>query len=83
MVLVDGRARPQCAVFALRLLRDDKSVVIIHDWHRQAYHVVLQVCDVVEEIKGSEAAGGGIVVLRWKRGHPSMATFPSWWHAYP
>eukprot|EP00897_Mesotaenium_endlicherianum_P008655 jgi/Mesen1/7818/ME000413S07059 len=49
--LVDGRARVQCAVEALRHFRDPRrGLTFIHDfWHRPYYFIVLAFYDVVEQ----------------------------------
>eukprot|EP00042_Codosiga_hollandica_P048176 m.534820 g.534820 ORF g.534820 m.534820 type:complete len:230 (-) comp57608_c0_seq36:133-822(-) len=80
-VLVDGRARPQCAIFAADLLASPSSIVFIHDWNeRSGYHEVLQVYDIVEQQKEStQPGGGGLVVLRRKMPPAKMTHFPVWW----
>eukprot|EP00897_Mesotaenium_endlicherianum_P010111 jgi/Mesen1/9128/ME000058S08617 len=49
--LVDGRARVQCAVEALRHFRDpERGLLFMHDfWHRPNYFIVLAFFDVVEQ----------------------------------
>ncbi len=61
-VLIDGRARSQCALFDL--LRNGRSVVFIHDWNRRPeYHVVLQVYDVVaQQLESRQMGSGGLAV---------------------
>ena len=62
LVLIDGRARPQCAEKVIPYLTDD-AVVFIHDfWERPEYSWVLNICDEVESIKN----GQSIVALRLK-----------------
>lgn len=81
-VLVDGRARPQCALHALAKLRGPNSLVFIHDWHeprRVYYRIVLDFFDVVEAVE----MGQGIVVLKPKEGALEMyrakTSWPEWW----
>lgn len=81
-VLVDGRARPQCAFEALHLLRDLNSVVFIHDYFsnipdRSYYHIVEKWYDIVESVPGTP----GMVVLRPKQLSPKIpkSEFPEWW----
>ena len=62
LVLIDGRARPQCAEKVIPYLSDD-AVVFIHDfWKRPDYSWVLNLYDEVESIKN----GQSIVALRLK-----------------
>jgi len=83
-VLIDGRARPQCAYAALSQLRDHNSLVFIHDWNsllpdRTYYRTVLEWFDVIEEVAGSP----GLVVLRPKQARlrlPGPELFPEWWY---
>lgn len=62
VILIDGRARPECAVEALRHLKKN-GVVIIHDFfdkYRPHYRSALDHYEVVDSI----SARPGIVVLR-------------------
>ncbi len=62
LVLVDGRARPQCAEKVIPYLTDD-AVVFIHDfWERPEYSWVLNLYDEIESVK----KGQTIVSLRKK-----------------
>jgi len=62
LVLIDGRARPQCAEKVIPYLSDD-AVVFIHDfWQRPEYHWVFDMYEEVESIK----KGQSIVALRLK-----------------
>jgi hypothetical protein len=52
-VLIDGRARPECARAVLPWLAPE-GVVFIHDfWHRPHYHVVLERYEVIERLDRS------------------------------
>ena len=65
VLFIDGRARPQCAWAVLPLLRDEGSVVLVHDWddvRRKYYETALRWYDVIEHVKG----GPGLVALRRK-----------------
>ena len=48
VVFIDGRARAHCAKKALDYI-DENSKVIIHDWMREEYKVVLEDYDIVDE----------------------------------
>ena len=48
IVFIDGRARPYCAKKALDYI-DVNSKVIIHDWDRDWYKVVLNDYDIITE----------------------------------
>jgi len=81
-ILVDGRARPQCAFEALFLLRNLNSMVFIHDYYsnipdRSYYHIVERWYDIVESVPGTP----GMVVLRPKELKPKISKdeFPEWW----
>lgn len=80
-VLIDGRARPQCALYILDYLRDENSVIFIHDWNeRTGYHSILQVYDIVaQQVESTQPDGGGLVVLKKKPGNPKMTKYPEWW----
>lgn len=61
-VLVDGRARPECAKFIYDFLNEG-AYVFIHDyWGRKPYHVVEEKYKVVDHIK----QGQSLVVLQRK-----------------
>ena len=66
-VLIDGRARPHCAIFILKYLKED-SMVFIHDfWARPQYHNVLEYYDEVESVKDTIVqTGGSMVALKPK-----------------
>lgn len=81
-ILVDGRARPQCAFEALFMLKSINSVVFMHDYYsnipdRRYYHVIEKWYDVVVSVPGSP----GMVVLRPKKLSPNVQKeeFPTWW----
>jgi predicted O-methyltransferase YrrM len=62
IVLVDGRARPECAKKVIPYLKEN-AIVIMHDfWERPAYHWVLDYYEEIESIK----KGQTIVILRKK-----------------
>ena len=61
-VLIDGRARPECAKFIYDFL-EEEAYVFIHDyWARKHYHVVEEKYKVVDHIKW----GQSLVVLQKK-----------------
>jgi len=61
-VLIDGRARPECAKFIYDYLNKG-AYVFIHDyWNRPHYHVVEEKYQVIDHIK----QGQSLVVLRKK-----------------
>ncbi|PXF50143.1 hypothetical protein BWQ96_00303 [Gracilariopsis chorda] len=68
MVLIDGRARVDCAVKALSYI-GDHSVVVVHDaeriWTHRKYARVLHYYDIVDSIGGSERQG--IAIMRRKK----------------
>jgi hypothetical protein len=39
-IFIDGRFREACSLQALRLLRPDKSIVLMHDWRTAGHHAV-------------------------------------------
>ena len=70
-VLIDGRARPECAKFIYDYLNDGDSEsftasaghVFMHDyWPRKRYHVVTEKYDIVDSVK----TGQSLVVLQKK-----------------
>ena len=60
VVLVDGRWRVACALFALDYIRED-TVVFMHDFQRSIYHVVLQWYDEIKRVDS-------LVALKMKAG---------------
>lgn len=59
-VLIDGRARPECAKFIINHIHKD-SIVFMHDyWNRKYYHVVEEKYKVIDSVK----TGQSIVVLQ-------------------
>lgn len=55
VVLIDGRARAQCAKKVLKYLKDD-AVVFIHDfWARPQYHSVLEFYEEVASVKHDQS----------------------------
>lgn len=66
VVLIDGRARPECARAILPLLATD-GIVFIHDYFMRAhYRVVEEGYDVVEHL---DQTGQTLVALRPKQSH--------------
>jgi len=62
VVLIDGRARPHCAVECLKYI-DKDSIVFIHDYYkRPAYHWIEKYYDVIDSVKD----GKTLVVLKKK-----------------
>lgn len=54
-VLVDGRARPECAKFIYDYVKDD-GVVFMHDyWMRKHYHVVEGKYKVIDAVKDGQS----------------------------
>lgn len=68
MVLIDGRARVDCAVKALSYIGAN-SVVVVHDaeriWSNRRYERVLHYYDIVDSIGG--IARQGIAIMRRKK----------------
>ena len=65
-VLIDGRARPECAKFIYDFLNEG-AYVFIHDyWSRNHYHVVREKYKLVEYLKGAKLA---------KNSHPDCTLF--------
>ena len=64
-VLIDGRARPQCARYMHNFI-DENCIVFLHDWSksmdRPHYYSVLERYSVIKEILGYP----GIVALKKK-----------------
>lgn len=48
-ILIDGRARPQCARYMYDFIEKD-TVVFIHDWSRVHYRAILEKYEVIKEI---------------------------------
>ena len=48
VVFVDGRFRVACALTAL--LRFPKATVLVHDWMRTGYHVLMEHAMIIEEV---------------------------------
>lgn len=52
LILIDGRARVECARAALvQGLLKSNGYILIHDWERSEYHRVLEWYDLVQEVK--------------------------------
>jgi hypothetical protein len=60
-VLIDGRARKYCAKAIYNIINDD-IIVIIHDFNRKDYQLVLKYYDIIEQL----VDGQGIVALKKK-----------------
>ena len=90
VILVDGRARAQCAWFALPYLRRgtgaEHARTVVHDWReRAAYHSTLQLYDIME-LAGKDTESGmekNLVALAPKTDEPfpRMKRLPKWWTA--
>ena len=65
IILIDGRARQWCAEKALNYLNKG-SIVFIHDWVRERYHVVLEWYDLIEETQANLPDANGLGVLKKK-----------------
>ena len=54
-ILIDGRARPQCARYMYDFI-DDDCVIFIHDWHpcRTHYRSVLEKYTIIDEINSGQ-----------------------------
>ncbi len=64
IVLIDGRARADCAFKILNYIHKD-SIVFIHDyWARTEYHVITEYYDVIDSIKDTTQT---IVALKKKK----------------
>jgi len=61
-VLIDGRARPECAKFIYDYLNKGAHVFIHDYWSRPKYHVVEEAYDVVDSVKDGQT----LVVLKKK-----------------
>lgn len=61
-VLIDGRARPECAKFIYDYLNDGAHVFMHDYWARERYHVVTEKYDIVDSVK----TGQSLVVLQKK-----------------
>lgn len=79
LVLVDGRARPQCAWLAWSLLAEPiaSARVLVHDWKRTAYQrTVRTIYDVVDEAVQQDP---GIAAVRPKNETAgAMHSLPKW-----
>lgn len=54
-VLIDGRARPECAAFIRSFLKDG-GYLFIHDyWARKPYHVVSEIYDLIDSVKTGQS----------------------------
>jgi hypothetical protein len=82
VILVDGRARPQCAWLALSLLRKD-GVLMIHDWEqpgRAHYRIVLRWFELlhVEKSLAIFKVKDGKTAREWYSNPDEQ--FPPWWY---
>ena len=75
VVLVDGRARPQCAEFAYHYLLREDGLLMIHDFEiagREYYRIVLRWYELVHlEVS--------LAIFKKKKTFDSSLPFPSWW----
>jgi spermidine synthase len=54
-VLIDGRARPECAKFIYDYLKKD-GVIFVHDyWARKPYHVIEEKYKVIDAVKSGQS----------------------------
>lgn len=89
VVLVDGRARPQCAHFAHRRLLAEGGLLMIHDWEvpgREYYRIVLRWFELLHvehslavfkarSVENSGSRGGG----EEDEASAEGPGFPAWW----
>lgn len=61
-VLIDGRARKYCAKDIYNMI-DDDVIVIIHDFNRPDYQMVVKYYDIIEQLTD----GQGIAALKKKK----------------
>jgi len=67
VVLIDGRARTDCAYKILNYI-DKGSIVFIHDfWPREEYHKVFEWYDEVVSIKDTQLGDGGQTIVGLKK----------------
>ena len=67
VVLIDGRARTDCAYKVLNYI-DKGSIVFIHDfWPRSEYHKVFEWYDEVVSIKDTQQGDGGQTIVGLKK----------------
>tara|TARA_Y100000004_G_C8954924_1_gene430320 strand:+ start:3240 stop:3854 length:615 start_codon:yes stop_codon:yes gene_type:complete len=67
VVLIDGRARTDCAYKVLNYI-DKGSIVFIHDfWPRPEYHKVFEWYDEVVSIKDTQQGDGGQTIVGLKK----------------
>ena len=67
VVLIDGRARTDCAYKILKYI-DKGSIVFIHDfWPRPEYHRVFEWYDEVVSIKDTQLGDGGQTIVGLKK----------------
>ena len=67
VVLIDGRARTDCAYKVLNYI-DKGSIVFIHDfWPRSEYHKVFEWYDEVVSIKDTQQGDGGQTIVGLKQ----------------
>ena len=66
-ILIDGRARTDCAYKVLNYI-DKGSIVFIHDfWPRSEYHKVFEWYDEVVSIKDTLQGDGGQTIVGLKK----------------
>ena len=67
VVLIDGRARTDCAYKILNYI-DESSIVFIHDfWPRPEYHKVFDYYTEVVSIKDTQIGNGGQTIVGLKK----------------
>ena len=67
VILIDGRARTDCAYKVLNYI-DKGSIVFIHDfWPRSEYHKVFEWYDEIVSIKDTQQGDGGQTIVGLKK----------------
>lgn len=64
-VLIDGRARQWCGIEVLNYI-DNNSIVFVHDWVRERYHLLLLYYNIIEKIDSEFKDANGLAVLKKK-----------------
>lgn len=54
-VLIDGRARPECAKYVKQYLKKN-AYVFVHDyWERERYHMIASIYELVDSVKTGQS----------------------------
>jgi hypothetical protein len=48
VILIDGRARVSCASISKNIVKDNESIIFIHDWDRLEYQEALLYLDLID-----------------------------------